>query len=207
MSGPTGAIPTPMYRTRADCRQMQWSFEKAALAGVFVVTPPVFADERGFFQETYSERLFRENGIPDHFVQANHSWSKHAGTLRGIHFQTEPEAQAKLVRCIRGRIFDVAVDLRRSSPTFGNWFATELSPDNRRQLYMPVGFGHAFLTLEDDSEVLYSVSRHYSRPHDAAVRWNDPEIAIDWPVRVADVILSQKDADAPLLRDAPVLFD
>lgn len=186
---------------------MQWTFEKAGLAGLVVVTPPVFADERGFFQETYSERVFHENGILDDFVQANHSWSKRAWTLRGIHFQTAPEAQAKLVRCIRGRALDVAVDLRRSSPTFGRWFATELSPDNHRQLYVPAGFGHAFLTLADDSEVVYSVSRHYSKPHDAALRWNDPDLAIDWPVRPADVILSQKDADAPLLRDAPVLFD
>lgn len=186
---------------------MQWTFEKTGLAGVCVVTPPVFADERGFFQETYSKRVFHENGIADEFVQANHSWSKRAGTLRGIHFQTEPEPQAKLVRCIRGRALDVAVDLRRSSPSFRRWFATELSPENHRQLYVPVGFGHAFLTLEDDSEVLYSVSRHYSKPHDAAVRWNDPDLAIDWPVRPADVVLSQKDADAPLLRDAPVLFD
>ena len=186
---------------------MQWSFEKTGLPGVFVVTPPVFADDRGFFKETYSRRVFRENGIQDDFVQANHSWSKHAGTLRGIHFQIEPEAQAKLVRCIRGRAFDVAVDLGRSSPTFTRWFATELSPDNHRQLYVPAGFGHALLTLEDDTEVLYSVSRHYSRPHDAAVRWNDPDIAIDWPVRASDVILSQKDAEAPPLRDAPMLFD
>jgi dTDP-4-dehydrorhamnose 3,5-epimerase len=186
---------------------MQWSFEKAGLAGVFVVTAPLFADERGFLQETYSERVFHENGIADDFVQANHSWSKRSGTLRGIHFHTEPESQAKLVRCIKGRVLDVAVDLRRSSPTFGRWFATELSPDNRGQLYLPVGFGHAFLTLEDDSEVLYCVSRHYSKPHDAAVRWDDPDIAIDWPVRPADVILSQKDAEAPLLRDAPGLFD
>ena len=186
---------------------MQWIFEKVGLAGLFVVTPPVFADERGYFQETYSERVFHENGIAVDFVQANHSLSTHAGTLRGIHFQTEPEAQAKLVRCIRGRALDVAVDLRHSSPTFRQWYATELSPDNRRQLFVPVGFGHAFLTLEDNSEVVYSVSRLYSKPHDAALRWNDPDLAIDWPVRPADVILSQKDADAPLLRDAPALFD
>ena len=186
---------------------MQWTFEKTALAGVFVVTPPVFGDDRGFFKETYSARVFRDNGIAEEFVQDNHSWSKHAGTLRGIHFQTDPEAQAKLVRCIRGRILDVAVDLGRSSPTFARWVAIELSPENHRQLFVPAGFGHAFLTLEDDCEVQYSVSRHYSKAHDAAVRWDDPDIAIDWPVARADVILSQKDAAAPLLRDAPVLFD
>lgn len=186
---------------------MQWIFEPTGLANVLLIIPPVFADERGFFQETYSERVFHENGIKDDFVQANHSLSSRALTLRGIHFQTEPEAQAKLVRCIRGRALDVAVDLRRSSPTFKRWYATELSPDNRRQLYVPAGFGHAFLTLEDDTEVLYCVSRHYSKPHDAAIRWDDPEIAIDWPVRPAAVILSQKDAAAPLLRDAPGLFD
>lgn len=185
---------------------MQWVFERTGLPGVVVVTPPVFADDRGSFQETYSARVFHQNGIADDFVQSNHSWSKHVGTLRGIHFQTEPEAQAKLVRCIRGRIFDVAVDLRRSSPDFGRWFATELSADNHRQLYVPAGFGHAFLTLEVDCEVLYSVSRHYSKAHDAAVRWDDPDLAIDWPVGRGDVILSQKDAEAPPLRDAPVLF-
>ena len=186
---------------------MRWTFEKTSLAGVFVITPPVFGDDRGFFKETYSARMFRENGVPVAFVQDNHSWSKHAGTLRGIHFQTAPESQAKLVRCIRGRILDVAVDLGRSSSTFGRWVATELSPDNHRQLFVPAGFGHAFLTLEDDSEVLYSVSRHYSKPHDAAVRWDDPDLAIDWPVGPDDVILSQKDAAAPLLRDAPELFE
>jgi dTDP-4-dehydrorhamnose 3,5-epimerase len=186
---------------------MQWTFERTGLPGVVVVTPPVFADDRGFFHETYSARVFHQHGIAEDFVQSNHSWSRHAGTLRGIHFQTEPEAQAKLVRCIRGRALDVAVDLRRSSSTFARWFATELSPDNRRQLFVPAGFGHAFLTLEDDTDVLYSVSRHYSKAHDAAVRWDDPDLAIDWPVRAADVILSHKDAAAPLLRDTPVLFE
>lgn len=186
---------------------MGWIFESTGLPGVIVVTPPVFADDRGFFQETYSARVFHEHGIADEFVQSNHSWSKHAGTLRGIHFQAEPEAQAKLVRCIRGRVFDVAVDLRRSSPDFARWFATDLSAENHRQLYVPVGFGHAFLTLEEDCEVLYSVSRHYSKAHDAAVRWNDPNLAIDWPIGPKDVILSQKDAEAPLLRDLRGLFD
>jgi dTDP-4-dehydrorhamnose 3,5-epimerase len=185
---------------------VQWSFEETALAGVVVVTPPLFADERGFFQETYSQRVFHHNGIVDDFVQANHSLSKRSGTVRGIHFQIEPEPQAKLVRCIAGRILDVAVDLRRSSPTFGRWFAVELSPDDRRQLYVPVGFGHGFVTLEDDTEVLYSVSRHYSKAHDAGIRWDDPDIAIAWPVAPAQAILSQKDAEAPLLREAPVLF-
>ncbi len=186
---------------------MQWTFETTALAEVVIVTPPVFADERGFFQETYNERIFHDHGIMDDFVQANHSMSRRSGTLRGIHFQTEPMAQAKLVRCIRGRALDVAVDLRRSSPSFKRWFATELSPVNRRQLYVPAGFGHAFLTLETDTEMLYSVSRLYSKPHDAALRWNDPDIAIDWPISPADVILSEKDAAAPFLRAAPALFD
>lgn len=186
---------------------MQWTFEQTGLAGVVIVIAPLFRDERGLLQETYSARVFHLNGITDEFVQANHSLSKRSGTVRGIHFQTEPESQAKLVRCIRGRIFDVAVDLRRSSPTFARWFATELSPANRRQLYVPVGFGHAFASLEDDSEVVYCVSRHYSQPHEAAVRWDDPDLAIDWPIRSADVMLSQRDAAAPLLREAPVLFD
>lgn len=186
---------------------MPWVFEQAELPGVVVVTPPLFEDERGFFQETYSERAFHANGIDDPFVQDNHSWSKRAGTLRGIHFQTDPEAQAKLVRCIRGRVLDVAVDLRRSSPHFGRWCGVELSARNHKQIYVPAGFGHAFLTLEDDTDVLYRVSQHYSKDHDAAIRWNDPDIAVAWPLGEADVILSQKDAAAPLLRDAPVLFD
>ncbi len=186
---------------------MAWTFDETELPGVVVVTPPLFEDERGFFQETYNQRAFHANGIADPFVQDNHSWSRHAGTLRGIHFQIDPQAQAKLVRCIRGRAFDVAVDLRRSSPRFGRWAGVELSAGNHKLIYVPAGFGHAFVTLEDDTEILYRVSQHYSKDHDAAIRWNDPDIGVAWPVGEADVILSQKDTAAPLLRDARALFD
>lgn len=184
-----------------------WKFDATGLEGVLVITPPVFVDERGFFQETYSEPVFREHGIAHPFVQDNHSLSRVPHTLRGIHFQTGPAAQAKLVRCVRGAILDVAVDLRRSSPTFGRWVMQEISAENRKQFYVPAGFGHAFLTVEPDTEVVYKVSTPYSKPHDAAIRWNDPDIGIDWPIGAAEALLSEKDAKAPLLADAPRLFD
>ncbi len=184
-----------------------WKFEKTDLEGVVVITPPVFVDDRGFFQETYNEVVFRENGIAHRFAQDNHSLSRPVNTLRGIHFQTEPNPQAKLVRCVRGAILDVAVDLRRSSPTFRRWVKVELSAENRKQLYVPVGFGHAFLTIEPDTEVTYKVSAPYSKAHDAAVRWDDPEIGIEWPLDGKQPVLSEKDAKAPTLADGPVLFD
>lgn len=184
-----------------------WKFEKTGLDGVVAITPPVFVDDRGFFQETYSEAVFRENGIAHPFVQDNHSLSRAVNTLRGIHFQTEPLPQAKLVRCVRGSILDVAVDLRRSSPTFSRWVKVELSAENRRQLYVPVGFGHAFLTVEPDTEVTYKVSAPYSKAHDAAVRWSDPGIGVEWPIEERDAVLSEKDARAPTLADGPKLFE
>lgn len=174
-----------------------------------LLTPRRFGDDRGWFSETYHEQRFRDLGVAAAFVQDNHSYSKQAGTIRGIHFQRPPHAQAKLVRCVRGRIFDVAVDLRPASPTFGQHVAAELSADNGHQLFVPAGFGHAFMTLVEDCEVVYKVDAYYAPETEGGVRWDDPAIAIDWPVigGVADVpMLSPKDAVLPLLADAAFDF-
>ena len=157
-------------------------------------------DRRGFFAETYSRRKYSELGIEDEFVQDNHSLSREVGTLRGLHFQAPPHAQAKLVRCGRGALFDVAVDIRRGSPTYGQWQGYELTAKNGEQLYIPVGFAHGFVTLEPDSEIVYKCSDYYAPETEGAVKWNDPDIGIDWPTE-ADPILSDKDAVAPLLSE------
>lgn len=176
---------------------------------VFLTTPRRFGDDRGWFSEVFSERAFAEvAGRPQTFVQDNQSLSRAVHTLRGIHFQRPPHAQAKLVRCVRGRILDVAVDLRRGSPTYGAWVAAELSADDGRQLFVPVGFGHAFLTLVPDCEVLYKVSDYYDPAGDGGLRWDDPTIAVAWglPSGVAPV-LSDKDARQPFLADFDSPFD
>jgi dTDP-4-dehydrorhamnose 3,5-epimerase len=168
-----------------------------------------FIDERGWFCESFHCERVAALGIADAFVQDNHSMSLATGTLRGIHFQVPPHAQAKLVRCLRGRIWDVAVDLRRGSPTFGRWVATELTAENGRQLYVPVGFGHAFVTLEPNTEVFYKVSHRYSPQNDAGIRWNDPDLAVEWPLEAEVPRLSAKDQQLPLLAefDSPFPFD
>ena len=166
-----------------------------------------FVDERGWFAETYRQDRLAALGIADSFVQDNQSMSMAAGTLRGIHFQSPPRAQAKLVRCLKGRIWDVAVDLRRNSPTFGRCVGAELSAANGRQLYVPIGFGHAFVTLEPDCEVAYKVSDFYAPDHDAGVCWDDPDLAISWPVDKAAIRLSPKDAALPLIKDFDSPFD
>lgn len=177
--------------------------QKTSLPGVLVLHPRVFEDDRGFFYESFNARAFREaTGSDAVFVQDNHSLSR-GPVLRGLHYQL-PNAQAKLVRVIRGSIWDVAVDLRRSSETFGQWFGTEVSAANRKQLWIPTGFGHGFLALSDEAEVLYKASALYSPADDRTVAWNDPDLAIDWPN--TDVILSDKDAAAPRLASAQ-LFD
>jgi len=164
-------------------------------------------DHRGFFAETYSRRKYSELGIEDEFVQDNHSLSRQVGTLRGLHFQAPPHAQAKLVRCGRGAIFDVAVDIRRGSPTYGAWEGYELSAENGEQLYVPVGFAHGFVTLEPDSEIVYKCSDYYAPETEGAILWNDPDIGINWPTD-ADPILSDKDAVAPLISEleSPFFF-
>ena len=164
-------------------------------------------DQRGFFAETFSKRRLIDWGIDEEFVQDNQSLSREVGTLRGLHFQTPPNAQAKLVRCGRGTIFDVAVDIRRGSPTYGQWKGYELSAENGYQLYIPVGFAHGFVTLEPDSEIVYKCSDYYAPESEGAVLWNDPEIGIEWPIK-NDPILSEKDKAAHFLADldSPFVF-
>ena len=183
---------------------MQFTFTPTELPGVILIEPGVFADDRGFFMETYRQSEFAAAGIDAQFVQDNHSVSA-AVTLRGIHCQLPPHAQGKLVRVSAGAVFDVAVDLRRSSPTFGRWAGLELSAENHRMLYIPPGFGHAFLALEDDTHFQYKCTAQYSREAEAGVRWDDPDVAITWPVPAGEQLLvSDKDRALPLLRDARV---
>ena len=165
------------------------------------------SDHRGFFAEIYNRRNYFELGIDVEFVQDNHSLSREVGTLRGLHFQAPPHSQAKLVRCGSGTIFDVAVDIRRGSPTYGHWKGYELTAENGEQLYIPVGFAHGFVTLEPDSEIVYKCSDYYAPETEGAVLWNDPEIGIDWPTE-AEPILSDKDAVAPVFSDleSPFIF-
>jgi dTDP-4-dehydrorhamnose 3,5-epimerase len=176
---------------------------------VRLLQPRRFGDDRGWFSETFKEREFPELDGLGRFVQDNHSLSRTVGTLRGIHFQTPPHAQDKLVRCVRGRILDIAVDLRGGSPTFGKWVGAELSADNGKHLFVPVGFGHAFLTLEPDTEVIYKVTDYYAPANDGGIRWNDPDVAVDWQLGSTSPQLSGKDEILPLLKDftSPFAYD
>lgn len=160
------------------------------------VTPSRFSDARGFFSETYNAERFQAAGIPAMFVQDNHSFSEKAGTVRGLHFQAPPFAQAKLVRVLRGAILDVAVDVRRASPTYGKWVKAELNAQNGAQLFVPQGFLHGFVTLEAETEIAYKVDNYYSKVSDGAVLWNDPDLAIDWGLSNDQASLSEKDAAA-----------
>lgn len=173
--------------------------EKTPLDGVYVVTPHRFADDRGFFCETWNSRAMQELGLGQIFVQDSQSLSLRPGTVRGLHFQRPPHAQAKLVRCGRGRIFDVAVDIRVGSPTFGQWFGRELSAEKGEQLLIPVGFLHGFMTLEPNCEVLYKCTDFYSGASDGSVRWDS--CGIEWPQACEEPILSEKDATAPAFQD------
>jgi dTDP-4-dehydrorhamnose 3,5-epimerase len=177
------------------------------LAGVKILTPGKLGDHRGFFSEVYNESTWREAGVTTRFVQDNHSLSSAAGTIRGLHFQTAPHAQDKLVRVVRGRILDVVVDLRRSSPTFGRHVAVELSAENWAQLLAPIGFAHGFCTLTEDAEVLYKVSDFYSAANDRGLAFDDPDLAIRWPVAAASAVLSDKDRRWPRLRDLKETFE
>ncbi|MBK1623179.1 dTDP-4-dehydrorhamnose 3,5-epimerase [Afifella marina DSM 2698] len=176
------------------------------LEGVVEIVPKKFGDDRGFFSETYNADRFAEAGIPLTFVQDNHSYSKAVGVLRGLHYQLPPRAQDKLVRVTRGRILDVAVDIRRSSPTFRRWVSLEVSAEKWNQILIPVGFAHGFLTLEPDTEVVYKVTDVYSPEHDRSLRFDDPEIGVDWPIARDALTLSAKDQAAPLLAEADI-FD
>ncbi len=179
-------------------------FIETELAGVVIVEPAVFGDHRGFFMESWSRRAFEDAGLFYDFVQDNHSSSTVKGTLRGIHFQRGDMAQAKLVRCARGAVLDVAVDLRPKSAGYKRWVAVELSAENRRQLLIPRGFGHAFLTLTDDVEFLYKADNFYAPEAEGGIRWDDPELGVDWGV--TDPVLSEKDRTAPWLKDAETGF-
>lgn len=173
--------------------------EPTTIADVLILTPPHFGDDRGWFCETWNAPRMATLGVVIDWVQDNHSMSAKAGTLRGLHYQAPPHAQDKLVRCTRGAIFDVAVDIRRGSPSYGTWVGVELTPDNARQMLVPKGFLHGFVTRLPDTEVQYKCSDTYAPECDGGIRWNDPDIAIDWGV--SDPILSAKDTSAPLLRD------
>ena len=168
---------------------------------VKLVTPKTFGDARGVFAEVYSQRAFAAAGLNSNFIQDNQSRSTKAPTLRGLHFQTPPFAQTKLVRCLRGSILDVAVDIRRGSPTFGQHVATMLSEERWEWLLVPIGFAHGFVTLQPSTEVFYKVDNHYSAPNDAGILWNDPDLAIDWCLDGRPPILSDKDTRYPRLRD------
>jgi len=188
--------------------------EHLAIEGPLLLTPRVFGDTRGFFYESWTQRSFADAlGLPleqaPHFRQDNHSQSSR-GVLRGLHYQLEPEPQGKLVRCVSGEVFDVAVDLRRSSASFGQWVAARLSAENHRQLWVPVGFAHGFLTLSDSAEVLYKASGFWSKSCERSLHWNDPSIAIDWPLELLNGIeplLADKDASAPTLDAAKATGD
>ena len=167
--------------------------EKLSLPGLMLFDTPKFTDDRGAFSETFNARRLLEAGVEDDFVQDNFAFSDKAGTLRGLHFQCPPHAQAKLVRVIRGRIWDVAVDLREGSPTFGQWEGVELSAENWDQLYVPVGFAHGYVTLEDMTEVFYKVTDFYAPQCEGGVIWNDPQLAVQWPLEGKLPHLSEKD--------------
>ena len=174
------------------------------LPGVVIVEPQVFGDHRGWFMESWSKKTMADNGLNVTFVQDNQSYTARKGTLRGIHFQQYPMAQTKLVRVTRGAVMDVAVDLRKDSPTYRQWVAVELSAENRKQLLIPQGFGHAFLTLTDDVEFVYKCDNFYSKEHDRNIRFDDPELGVEWGI--AEPILSEKDAAAPFLKDSDCNF-
>ena len=177
---------------------------KTEIEDVLIIEPKVFGDHRGWFTETYSKAKFQELGIDVDFVQDNHSMSAQKGTLRGLHFQIDPKPQIKLVRCTKGKILDVAVDLRKGSSTYKKWVGIELSEENKKQLIIPKGFAHGFLTLTDDVEVQYKVDEYYAPESDRSIRFDDPEIGVDWEIE--DPILSEKDLKAPLLKDSDVDF-
>ncbi|EQB2600767.1 dTDP-4-dehydrorhamnose 3,5-epimerase [Aeromonas salmonicida] len=174
---------------------------KTAIPEVLIFEPKVFGDERGFFFESFSHKLFEETvGYPVTFVQDNHSKSS-KGVLRGLHYQLPPHAQGKLVRCVAGEVFDVAVDIRKSSPTFGQWVGVHLSAENKRQLWIPEGFAHGFITLSDTAEFLYKTTNYYAPQCEGAIRWDDPQVGIEWSIE-SDVILSEKDQEAVSLIEA-----
>lgn len=180
---------------------MPFEFEEYNLQGLYVVAPRVFPDDRGFFLESYKKSDFARIGIDEEFKQDNHSRST-KGVLRGLHYQLPPFAQAKLIRCISGEIWDVVVDVRKSSPTFGEWTAITLSAENKKLFYIPPGFAHGFYTVSETAEIMYKVTSEYSKEHERGIMWNDPEVNIEWPGE--DILLSDKDKVYPALKEADV---
>ncbi len=178
--------------------------EKTEIEGAVVLAPKVFGDNRGWFMESYSKRTLEELGINDNFIQDNRSFSAEKGTLRGLHCQTEPMAQAKLLTCLKGEITDIAVDIREGSPTYKKWVAVKLTAENKKMFYIPAGCLHGFVTLTDDVEVMYKVDKFYSPENDRSVKYNDSELGVEW--NIENPILSQKDLNAPLLKDSDVKF-
>lgn len=174
------------------------------LPEVFILEPQIFGDHRGWFMESWSDKNMEDVGLNVKFVQDNHSYTAKEGTIRGIHYQNNPKAQAKLVRVVRGAVIDYAIDLRKGSPTYKQWVGVELSAENKRQLFIPQGFGHAFLTLTDDVEFVYKCDNLYSKDCDRSIRFDDPEIGIEWGIEKP--ILSDKDANAPFLKDSDCNF-
>lgn len=175
-----------------------------SLPGVYILEPKVFGDHRGYFMETYSTKVFEELGIDTVFVQDNQSFTAQRGTLRGIHFQNDPMAQAKLVRVTEGAVLDVAVDLRKGSPSYRKWIAVELSAENKRMMFIPRGFGHGFVTLTDNVEFCYKVDNLYSKECDRSIRFDDPQIGVMWDIM--DPVLSDKDKSAPCLSESDCNF-
>lgn len=178
---------------------------KTDIEEVLIIKPKVFGDHRGWFTETYSKMNFKKVGIDTDFIQDNQSFSAEKGTLRGLHFQLHPKAQAKLIRCTKGKILDVAVDIREGSPTYKKWVAIELTEENKQQLLIPKGFAHGFLTLTDNVEVQYKVDEYYSQEHDRSIRFDDPEVNVDWGIE--NPILSDKDLNAPVLLKSDANFN
>lgn len=174
------------------------------LEGVLEINPARIRDERGFFSETFNGNDLADAGIEQSFVQDNHSYSARRGVLRGLHYQLPPRAQDKLVRVARGVILDVVVDIRKSSPSFGQWLALEISAEKWNQILVPKGFAHGFITLVDETEVIYKVSDYHSPSHERSIRFDDPAIGIEWPLVLPDILLSDKDRRAPLLGEAVV---
>lgn len=197
---------TPHGQRPANRRAFRMDIIRHSIEGVVEIRPKRFEDARGFFSETFKKSVLEAEGLPTEFVQDNQSLSRLKGTVRGLHFQLPPFAQAKLVGVLRGSVFDVAVDIRRGSPTFGRHVAVTLSAAFGNQLLVPVGFAHGFCTLEPDVEVAYKVSAPYAASHDRALFWADPALSIEWPIAPHEAELSEKDARAPRLADAPDLF-
>lgn len=180
--------------------------EKTSIEGVLILTPKRFGDDRGWFAETYTRKALAEHGFDKEFVQDNHSLSKPVGTVRGLHFQTDPFGQDKLVRCVRGAAVDVVVDIRHGSPTFGKHISVPITAEKGVIVLVPIGMAHGFCTTAPDTEVVYKVTNYYSKPNDGGILWNDPALGIDWPVDPSLAQVSEKDAKAPRLADLPPLF-